>query len=318
MSCSICYDDVCEKTEIKTPCGHLFCNECLTPWLFKNTTCPMCRKDFSGEKTTDEASGAINTIGFLRRLSEDPTRDRINIDLINENVSGRIALINVEVCIDENQESTYYREDSSMSIDSDGEVGVDENPESTYILEDSPMSIDSDEEMENWDISPSDDEHNYYTDEEEGEHLEVLGQDSRVSDWGFITEDISDQVDREVGNVMEFFSNDSFDDSEDEEFRDSIVNEMQDVEYNKKMKMLEKTIKVYPKNKPGKFYVETLIQFDPDKNNILISYSPKYETKKTSIKSKKRFCRKQQKKDFSRLNKNKFNRNHKNGFVRCR
>ena len=71
MSCSICYDDVCEKTEIKTPCGHLFCNECLTPWLLKNTTCPMCRKDFSGEETTDEVSGELNIVSLLRGLSED-------------------------------------------------------------------------------------------------------------------------------------------------------------------------------------------------------------------------------------------------------
>ena len=38
--CGICYDI---KSLIKTNCDHLFCKNCITEWIKKSNTCPMCR-----------------------------------------------------------------------------------------------------------------------------------------------------------------------------------------------------------------------------------------------------------------------------------
>jgi hypothetical protein len=52
MSCSICMNEVnCDI--VNTPCGHVFCNKCLTKWLMKKNTCPMCRHSI-GEWDEDE------------------------------------------------------------------------------------------------------------------------------------------------------------------------------------------------------------------------------------------------------------------------
>lgn len=41
--CSICF----EKTECSLHCGHSFCNSCIVSWIFKNPSCPLCRKNIS-------------------------------------------------------------------------------------------------------------------------------------------------------------------------------------------------------------------------------------------------------------------------------
>ena len=52
-TCNICFDDCSLDNTIKTPCGHTFCNSCLTQWLLKKTTCPSCRHPI-GEKDNFE------------------------------------------------------------------------------------------------------------------------------------------------------------------------------------------------------------------------------------------------------------------------
>jgi len=44
--CSICLEkfNINEKV-FKTPCNHLFHATCITEWLYKNKTCPICRND---------------------------------------------------------------------------------------------------------------------------------------------------------------------------------------------------------------------------------------------------------------------------------
>jgi len=43
--CSICYED--GDRALRTRCGHVFCEPCLTTWTTSNVTCPMCRKIIS-------------------------------------------------------------------------------------------------------------------------------------------------------------------------------------------------------------------------------------------------------------------------------
>ncbi|KAI7239483.1 hypothetical protein KC330_g1853 [Hortaea werneckii] len=40
-SCPICYQTFTEP--VKTPCGHIYCRECLEAWLERTNNCPTCR-----------------------------------------------------------------------------------------------------------------------------------------------------------------------------------------------------------------------------------------------------------------------------------
>jgi hypothetical protein len=42
--CSVCYDT---GPALRTRCGHVFCELCLTNWTHSHITCPMCRKIIS-------------------------------------------------------------------------------------------------------------------------------------------------------------------------------------------------------------------------------------------------------------------------------
>lgn len=50
--CTICQDKLKGKeTVVMTPaCSHLFHQKCLTGWLFRNGTCPLCRREISYPK----------------------------------------------------------------------------------------------------------------------------------------------------------------------------------------------------------------------------------------------------------------------------
>ena len=41
--CSICYDSLGETNNCITPCGHVFCFECMMKSLNRNNSCPCCR-----------------------------------------------------------------------------------------------------------------------------------------------------------------------------------------------------------------------------------------------------------------------------------
>ena len=42
--CNICYEEVGDKNRCSTPCGHLFCFQCIMKSSKLNNTCPMCRE----------------------------------------------------------------------------------------------------------------------------------------------------------------------------------------------------------------------------------------------------------------------------------
>lgn len=57
--CPICLDSLCAEVEHKAynavarlPCGHTFHRHCITRWLVKCTSCPVCRLDASPKAKT--------------------------------------------------------------------------------------------------------------------------------------------------------------------------------------------------------------------------------------------------------------------------
>ena len=47
-NCSICFDDMCNPS--LTPCGHMFCKNCLDMCLGFKKECPMCKADLNGKE----------------------------------------------------------------------------------------------------------------------------------------------------------------------------------------------------------------------------------------------------------------------------
>ena len=53
--CYICLKNfkINEKV-IKLPCGHMFCEKCLSPWLKTNSNCPTCKFELKSDKDENE------------------------------------------------------------------------------------------------------------------------------------------------------------------------------------------------------------------------------------------------------------------------
>lgn len=77
FSCAICLSLL--KDAIMTPCGHLFCSECLRSWvqsIFPEIMCPKCRSLFKMEETIRSYNG---TSSKPSRHNKFYTRCRMHI-----------------------------------------------------------------------------------------------------------------------------------------------------------------------------------------------------------------------------------------------
>jgi E3 ubiquitin-protein ligase RNF115/126 len=53
--CTVCCDAITMGTKgMFMPCGHVYHPDCLTPWLEKNNTCPVCRFELPTEKAASK------------------------------------------------------------------------------------------------------------------------------------------------------------------------------------------------------------------------------------------------------------------------
>lgn len=68
--CCICLEAT--SSPIKTPCGHNYCNRCLTSWLLEKDSCPMCRHEIGDSSSHhDDAESLLNNINIDFTLSGD-------------------------------------------------------------------------------------------------------------------------------------------------------------------------------------------------------------------------------------------------------
>jgi len=54
MECPVCLDVIAEGAEHRTTCGHVFHETCMTWWLRRATTCPLCRTTVSEAPTAPD------------------------------------------------------------------------------------------------------------------------------------------------------------------------------------------------------------------------------------------------------------------------
>ena len=50
--CIVCYSNL-DKNSVKLECGHSFHKNCITKWLYKSMTCPMCRAEIKQQTLTE-------------------------------------------------------------------------------------------------------------------------------------------------------------------------------------------------------------------------------------------------------------------------
>ena len=73
LTCTVCLDDVAAEHASTLPCGHTFHAGCLVPWLWRNGSCPNCRRtrDDSptpvSEEETDEDTQWLDAL--MRRMT---------------------------------------------------------------------------------------------------------------------------------------------------------------------------------------------------------------------------------------------------------
>jgi len=100
--CCICLEAT--PSPIKTPCGHNYCNKCLTSWLLEKDSCPTCRHEIgdSSSHSHGEGDSSLNNINIdftftgddqsMRsfRNAEYGLLRRYHIDLITDLIYSQI------------------------------------------------------------------------------------------------------------------------------------------------------------------------------------------------------------------------------------
>ena len=53
--CYICLQNFTRNKNVRQlPCEHIFCEECLKPWLKKNSICPICKYELKHENKNED------------------------------------------------------------------------------------------------------------------------------------------------------------------------------------------------------------------------------------------------------------------------
>ena len=76
--CTICCDSICNETNetnVSLPCNHSFHAKCITAWLLKNPSCPVCRYSEHEEQVRhvdqDNSEDEDSNEEPIQRLSEE-------------------------------------------------------------------------------------------------------------------------------------------------------------------------------------------------------------------------------------------------------
>ncbi len=76
--CTICYGDhTIGSSAVKLPCGHIYHNECLVPWLQKSASCPVCRYELQTNDPTYEKQRLARMKSRKLRVRKDDLMKKV-------------------------------------------------------------------------------------------------------------------------------------------------------------------------------------------------------------------------------------------------
>ena len=91
--CSICYENIKDKNNCTTQCGHMFCFNCMIQSLKMNTTCPLCRTeldeqpdisndDEDDDETYDDGESDISSLDIGTNGEGEDDDDDVEIEKV--------------------------------------------------------------------------------------------------------------------------------------------------------------------------------------------------------------------------------------------
>tara|TARA_Y100001970_G_scaffold293482_1_gene440562 strand:- start:19592 stop:21457 length:1866 start_codon:yes stop_codon:yes gene_type:complete len=110
--CSICYEDIEDKTLVKC-CSNIFCFKCINLWLCQKACCPLCKNNLKEDEL------------FLIQEKDNETKNEIiDTNEINKNFD---KLQNLEILLKNKKEGSKYLIFSEYDISFDNIIKIFEN-----------------------------------------------------------------------------------------------------------------------------------------------------------------------------------------------
>ncbi len=111
--CSICWEQIQPKKMCVTPCAHLFCNECLIPYVRQSEKCPICRAQCSYTYLINKMFKVPGLVAFLKNIINVPRREDWTEEPMEEVFENRqqhpvlIYHINIYIVIQRTLENVF-------------------------------------------------------------------------------------------------------------------------------------------------------------------------------------------------------------------
>ncbi len=106
QNCSICFDKLSNPS--LTPCGHIFCKECLEMCLQVKKSCPMCKADLAGKE--------IYLVDSKKKEEEEPEEVNPLIKKYGSKLGKLISIVRTLVADDDNRIIIFSQWDRMLNL----------------------------------------------------------------------------------------------------------------------------------------------------------------------------------------------------------
>ena len=110
--CSICYEDIKDKTLVKC-CSNIFCFKCINLWLCQKASCPLCKKNLKEDE-----------LYLIQENDNEIKNEIVNTNEINKNFD---KLQNLEILLKNKKEGSKYLIFSEYDISFENIIKIFEN-----------------------------------------------------------------------------------------------------------------------------------------------------------------------------------------------
>lgn len=82
LPCAVCREDfVIGESARRLPCGHIYHNDCITPWLASHNSCPLCRYELPVAASGDDIGLTMSMWFDMLALEDDLEEDMGTVTL---------------------------------------------------------------------------------------------------------------------------------------------------------------------------------------------------------------------------------------------